>query len=213
MEKRLRKISRTGGQSLIEVVIGITIGTLILGTAAGAVLLTLRIGAQSKSLQVASALAQALLDNVTAVSQGNWHGIYNLSPKGPSAQYYLVASGGSLSPDGGSEEVTVDGAIYTRYFTIENVGRDDAGDILDGGADDPSTQKITAIVQWQQVGGVVDARVVKYLTRSRNQVFRQSDWSGGSGQTEPVVDTNNKFEISENINFAGTPGSIKIQGY
>lgn len=205
---------RSNGQSLIEVVIGITIGTLILGTAAGAILLTLRTGSQSKSFQAASILSQALLDGVTSVSEKSWHGIYNLSPKGPSTQYYLISSGGILETASGVEEVMTDGSAYTRYFTVENVLRDAGDNIVDtGGAEDPSTQKITAVTEWVQVGGIVDVKMVKYLTRSQNLVFRQTDWSGGAGQAGAISDVNNKFDSSTNINFTGTPGSIKIQGY
>ncbi|OGY62916.1 MAG: hypothetical protein A2745_02605 [Candidatus Harrisonbacteria bacterium RIFCSPHIGHO2_01_FULL_44_13] len=205
---------RSNGQSLIEVVIGITIGTLILGTAAGAILLTLRTGSQSKSFQAASILSQALLDSVTSVAEKSWHDIYNLSPKGLSAKYYLSSSSGVFVSLSDVEEVTADGAAYMRYFTVENVLRDAGDNIVDvGGAEDPSTQKITAVTEWVQVGGIVDVKMVKYLTRSQNSVFRQSDWSGGNGQTGAISDVNNKFDSASNIDFTSAPGSIKIQGY
>jgi len=49
-----------------------------------------------------------------------------------------------------------------------------------------------------------------YLTRSyNNQVFWQTDWSGGNGQTGPVPNPGNKFDTADsNINYASTTGSI-----
>ena len=37
------------------------------------------------------------------------------------------------------------------------------------------------------------------------QVFQQTDWSGGSGQTGPISNPGNKFDTADaNINYAST---------
>jgi N-acetylneuraminic acid mutarotase len=43
-----------------------------------------------------------------------------------------------------------------------------------------------------------------YLTRSQDNVFVQSDWSGGPGQSGPSTKTNNKFSASAGISYATT---------
>jgi len=99
--------------------------------------------------------------------------------------------------------------IYTRYFYMDTVGRD-AGDVLlsSGGTNDPSTEKATVVYGWP--GGPTSSFSM-YLTRFRNNVFDQTDWSGGSGQDGPATTTNNKFSTSTQINYSTTTGSIMIQ--
>jgi len=100
--------------------------------------------------------------------------------------------------------------VYSRFFNVENVSRDSGGSIVtSGGTNDPSTQKVTASVQWGATGAVTEAKIVDYLTRSKNFVFRQTDWSGGSGQSGVITEPNSKYSTSDNIDIL-TPGLIKI---
>lgn len=88
---------------------------------------------------------------------------------------------------------------YTRSFKIENVSRDGSGNIqtiYDSTKEDPSTQKITATVSW---GTSSNLTISEYITRNRNDVTQESDWSGGnfdSGASEAID--------------ASTPGEIKL---
>lgn len=106
-----------------------------------------------------------------------------------------------------------DSQIFTRYFAVENVSRDAADDIVtSGGNNDPSTQKITATVEWSAGGGTPKFQIFDYVTRWRNRVLDQSDWSGGSGQEGPLTEPNNKFASStNNVDATSTPGSIKLR--
>lgn len=100
------------------------------------------------------------------------------------------------------------GSVYSRYFYLDDVGRDGSGNILaSGGTNDPSTKKVT--VSWS-VPQVAATTLVGYITRSRNNIFRQTDWSGGAGQNGPATTTNSKFSTSSNINFSTTTGSLYI---
>ena len=109
-------------------------------------------------------------------------------------------------------------SIYSRYFYIENVNRTvcGVGDITStstsgcvsvAGAgpndfgDDPSTQKINAVVT--RSDGAV-SQYYEYLTRSRNIVFSQTDWSGGSGQEGPYTVVGTGFSTSANITAGAT---------
>jgi len=89
--------------------------------------------------------------------------------------------------------------VFTRYFYIDNVSRDTSGDIQESysaSTDDPSTQKVTAIVNWQ------DGRTMQlshYLTRSKNRTFTQDNWSAGSGIDGPVTEIGRGYSSSTNI--------------
>lgn len=110
-----------------------------------------------------------------------------------------------------SSEITriVGAQIYNRYFTVENVNRDGSGNITTGaGSDDPSTQKITVTYGWPDKTSAIYA----YVTRSKSQIFLQTDWSGGSGVTGPTTSTSNTFATSSNIDYSTTTGSIRLKG-
>ncbi len=99
---------------------------------------------------------------------------------------------------------------YARYFYVEDVLRDLQGDIvLSGGTRDPGTEKVTAVVSWVPQGtSVATLQVSDYLTRWRNEVFRQSDWSLGVLPLTPISEPGGGFGNSTNIRFS--PGSIRI---
>lgn len=99
--------------------------------------------------------------------------------------------------------------IYSRYFYLDDVGRDTSGAIqASGGTNDPSTKKFTVVYGWS--GGATSS-FSTYLTRYRNNAFDQTDWSGGPGQDGPATTTNNKFSTSTQIDYTTSTGSIYIQ--
>ncbi len=108
--------------------------------------------------------------------------------------------------------------VFTRSFYVEEVCRtNDANYNIAGVApcgsgqvNDPSTRKITSVIQWNTKQGAQTFDIPFYVTRWRNRVFDQSDWSGGSGATGPVTDTTNGYSSSTNLNIG--QGSLKIQG-
>ncbi|MEK7077087.1 MAG: LamG domain-containing protein, partial [Patescibacteria group bacterium] len=99
---------------------------------------------------------------------------------------------------------------YTRRFYVENVERDLQGDIVSsGGTRDPGTEKVTAVVSWVPQGtSVATLQIEDYLTRWRNEIFHQSDWSGGVLPLTPVPEPGAGFGSSTNIRFS--PGEIRI---
>ena len=102
--------------------------------------------------------------------------------------------------------------VFTRYFYVENVNRDTGGDIVtSGGTEDPTTQKVTVVVQWDTSQGTQEFTFFEYMTRWRNRVFHQSDWSGGSGQDSVITVPNERYASSSEINVS-TPGQFKIKG-
>lgn len=223
------KFNFNKGQSLIEIIIGISIAGILAGGATTAIALILRSNFDAKTTQTASFLASEYLDNIGSIAESNWLRIYCLPDgncpgmaKGPDSKFYLDLSGQSYSIISGTTSTIVEGRTFTRYFYIENVNRDSCGSgnittdattfcsaIGDSGiADDPSTQKITVEVDWEGGRSISKTR---YFTRSRNFSAVQSDWSSGSGQEGPIISFNNAFASSSNINFLSA-GAITISG-
>lgn len=198
------------GQSLIEVFVALGVGVLMIGGITGAFSVILKTNDFAEKSRNAAILNDTLAELTRSFADGNWPGIYNLS-KGSSNRYYLINSSGIITPQSGSESVTIGAFDYVRSFYVDNISRDGSGNIeavynIDN--DDPSTQKITVETNYT-IGGV--ARTIStwfYVTRMRNFVINQTDWSGGAGQGGPITVMNNRFDSQINIDFTTTPGSI-----
>ncbi|MEK7481943.1 MAG: hypothetical protein AAB607_01175 [Patescibacteria group bacterium] len=219
------------GQSLVEMIISISLGVVFLGIAAGSVTLILRNNLEARTSQIAASLAQEYLDGVSAMSESNWLAVYNPpAAKGVNSQFYLDVSGVNYSIISGATSTDVENRSFSRYFSIENANRENCGtgsateSVVSGNcavnfpgistdiSEDPSTQKITATVEWDN--GQRKISLVKYLTRSRNASFRQSGWQGGFNQENfPSSGVNNKFTTSTNIDYTTSTGAIIIQGF
>ncbi|MCL5004680.1 MAG: prepilin-type N-terminal cleavage/methylation domain-containing protein [Patescibacteria group bacterium] len=222
------KFNTNRGQSLIEVIVGMSVATILIGAATAATVVILRSNFDVKTTQIASFLASDYLGSIQSLAYSDWQKIYNPpSAKGVDSQFYLNASGTTFALVSGATTTIIEGKSFTRYFSIENTNRDSCGignittsattscaAVGDSGiAEDPSTQKITVKVNWE---GGRSLNKIKYLTRSQNKVFVQTDWSGGGNQAAFPTSTNytfinNKFASSSNIDFS-TAGSLKING-
>lgn len=223
-----QSFNRNNGQSLIEVLIGMSIGAILIGAAAASTVFVLRSNYDVKTTQIASSLADEYIGNINSLVLSDWQKIYTPpAGKGADSQFYLTASGTTFVLVSGVTTTVVEGKNFTRYFSIENVSRNlcGAGDISinattscaqigdSGIADDPSTQKITVNAQWE---GGRSLNKIQYLTRIQNKVFIQTDWSGGANQEFFATSTNNtsvnsKFATStNNINYSSSTGAITI---
>ncbi|MBI5220526.1 MAG: prepilin-type N-terminal cleavage/methylation domain-containing protein [Candidatus Liptonbacteria bacterium] len=200
-------LASQAGQSLIELLVAAAVGTIMIIGALTVIAPSLKSNSQANQTQVSNALGKELLDNVRVLAESNWHAIYDLN-HGSGNHYYLVTTSTPFSATSGSETVTVATSTFQRYFYVENVNRDAEGSIVaSGGTNDPSTQKVSVVFQGPQG----QSRTMSvYFTRYLNNVFWQTDWSSGSGQTGPVSSTVNSFASSTNINFSTTSGSIRI---
>ena len=205
-----RARSRRAGQSLIEILIAISVAVILITAAAAVITPALKINSQAYRSQAGAVLARELLDNTRVWGEGDWHNISGLSTSSLN-HYYLNASSSPLTLLSGNQFVIVATTTYTRYFYIDDVYRD-AGDavVSSGGSYDPSTKKVTVEWSWPQS---VTSTLIGYITRNRDNVFWQTDWSGGMNQTGPATTTNNLFASSTNVNFSSTTGSIYIIGF
>ncbi|MBU6500672.1 MAG: prepilin-type N-terminal cleavage/methylation domain-containing protein [Patescibacteria group bacterium] len=199
---------RGKGQSLVEILIAVSIGALMIIAAAGVIAPALRINTQTIHAQTGTAFAKELMENVRVWSEGDWHRIASLATSSVN-HYYLVTTGSPFASSTGDQTVIVSTTTYTRYFYVDDVYRDSGDNIATNGTlyYDPSTKKITVAYSWPQSA---TNTMYQYITRYRNNVFVQTDWSGGSGQSGPVTSTNNMFSTSTNIDNTTSSGAIYI---
>jgi len=199
------------GQALVEILIGLFVAGILITSATAAVVAVLRSNVESKNFQIASSLSQQLADGVKTVAEADWHNIYSKS-KGSNTQYFVAASGTQLAIIAGTTTTVVGNISYTQFFSVENVNRLN-GDISaePTSVEDPSTQKIVSHAQWTEGSQTPQAALTVYLTRWRNSVSQQNNWSGGSVQQEPVKDFGKNFSSSTGIDYSSS-SSICIQG-
>jgi hypothetical protein len=109
-------------------------------------------------------------------------------------------------------------AVFSRYFTVENVCRtNDASSTVSGvtpcgsgSFEDPSTQKVSSVVEWIASTGATNLTLVDYITRWKNAIFQQTDWSGGSGDDAIYTEPGSGYSSSTNVD--GGSESIRIHG-
>ena len=210
------------GQSIMELIVGLGVTTIIVSASAITIAAVLRSDIQAKRLQVATNLTRELSDNTRAFAAADWRNIYDLI-HGSGNRYSFDTSASPFTASSSSETLEVEGVTYNRYFYVENANRTLCGEGVittdgttacpqigaTGVADDPSTQKLTIVATWP--GTETGVRLVEYVSRSRNAITRQTDWSGGSGQESfPSSGVNTQFASSTGISFTGTPGSLKV---
>lgn len=201
-------LSARRGQSLVEILIALVVGSIFIISATSIIVPSLRSNTHVNRIQAAAALGKELLENARVSSEADWHIMYGLN-KGSLNHYHLTTGTSPFAVVAGDEDISLSTTTYTRYFYVDNVGRDAGDNILSsGGADDPSTQKITVVYSW--AGGASNS-IAMYLTRFGNNSFDQTDWSGGPGQNGPITSVNSRFSASSQIDYASITGSIVIE--
>lgn len=121
---------RSGGQSLIEVIVGLAIGAIVIGAAAAIMTVSIRSNVQTKQAGDGGAIGQALMDSVRVVAEMSWQRVYGIPTKGPETAYHVASPlplTGTVSLTNGSPTVAGSG---TR-FTVELL----AGDYVSFGGD------------------------------------------------------------------------------
>lgn len=116
-------------------------------------------------------------------------------------------------------------SVFRRYFYVDDVCRAISGTsslpiasstpnpACGGGYfNDPSTQKITAVTEWDAAGKTSNFSLINYVTRWANYVFDQKDWSGGGGQDGVFSVPSNQYASATNITATSSPfGSIQLE--
>ena len=109
--------------------------------------------------------------------------------------------------------------IFRKYFYINNVCRNiliTASSSLDGAPpcgggyfNDPSTQQVVAVTEWDNAGKTSLFSLSNYITHWANFVFDQTDWSGGVNSSGVYSSPSNQYASSSNVTT--TFGSFQIQ--
>ena len=195
------------GALLLEILVVLGILAIIVSFGSQLFLTSARSTKWSRERNTALGLGEELYEGIRGISSEDWLAIYRppngsgdpSTAKGALNHYYIQASGTKWVVVSGDETVSMDGLNYTRYFTIDNVSRDaslrNVEQSYNSANDDPSTQKITITVSWSLAEPVT---ITEYLTRWRNKVCVQTDWSGGvtagtsscAGSGYGAIDTN-----------------------
>ncbi|PIR05108.1 MAG: hypothetical protein COV57_00875 [Candidatus Liptonbacteria bacterium CG11_big_fil_rev_8_21_14_0_20_35_14] len=197
------------GQALVELLIGVSIGALILGSSAGVIVSVVNSNSRVAKSKAATQLGQELIDDVRVLADKNWKSFYELS-KG-STNHYYVATSTPLAAVLGDEVVTRNGVAYTRWFFVENVNRATSGDNIatSGGVIDPSTQKAVVRITWDNADGLT---FTQFMTRHKNFVFHQSDWSQGINSSGTLIKSGSLYASTTGVN-ASTTGQLKLNGF
>lgn len=194
------------GQSLIEILVAVAIGTILIGGSVGLIGVSIKsYGTVRKHLQ-ANILIRQATGVIQSLAHSNWHSIYDLT-KG--SDYKITESGNTWTISAGQETDTVNNIPYKRYFQVYNVNRDGSDNIADTGDDDPSTQKVIIVLEYDN-NYISSSSISLYLTRSKdNKTLHQTDWSGELGITGPVSNPSNKYDTSTNISTS-TAGQLTL---
>lgn len=196
------------GQSLIEVLVAIAVGTILILGAARVIAPSAKTSTQVGNIQVETALATQLENNVRVWAAGNWNALLALSTSTTST-YYLITTTSPFVATSGIESITESTSTFTRYFSVSSVYRDTNDNIVSIvlGTIDPSTMLITVGYGGPQG---TSSTASFYLTRNIANAYDQSDWSGGPGANTAVTSTGNTFATSTNILYTSTTGSLFI---
>lgn len=202
--KLLTRIEGEKGQSIFEILIAISIATLIVGSAATAIIVSMKSGAGSANSQRAYGIANEMLNNVRSFAESNWADLYN---HGTSTYYLTVTATSSTSTTlgltTGTSTVTVGDVDYGSSFTIEDVNRNISNWVGDG-YEDPTTLKITAYVEWSSGGATSTIDLSTYISKIRSRTISFIDWSGSSGVSSAVTGpTSDYYAIGGNATITG----------
>ena len=211
------------GQSLIEILIGISALSIFVVGAVLILVSVLQVGQVNRESQTADDLASELLEGARALAATDWRALYASTTKGSGNHYHVTSTNSGLAITGNDETLVFDGITYTRWFYLENVCREDVagvkgvGDITGttdttscpaGSTEDPSTQKVVVTVNWpKNTNGRVLSEIV---TRFGNTIFEQGSWRGGEAGESVTEKSTTTFTSSDNIDFSSSTGAIQL---
>ncbi len=196
------------GQSLIEAIIAVAVGAAFLIAGAGIIAPALKTSKQTRTIETQTELGKELLDDTKVWATANWNNLLALATSSAN-QYHLLTAQSPFSSATGTEPVVVatttnSTTTYQRYFYLSDAYRTSAGNLTttaSGNYYDPSAKLVTAVTSNTSTKSAAYATTTmsEYLTRYANNIYDQSDWSGGPGQNNPVAIAGNTFATSTNM--------------
>ena len=160
---------------------------------------------QAEEKQVATLYAQQGLDAVWSIRRQAWNLLVN-------GDYGVNSTAGYWQFAGSADYL--DDNKYTRVITIVDACRDGSSNLVDctapGATVDLHTKKATSKVTYTAITGVNnEINLAAYLTTWQSKNWRQTDWSGGSGQAL-WFDAAKYDNDDGNIEY-GMAGEIKLK--
>lgn len=220
MFTKTTKIKQQSGQLLLEVILAIAASAIIVTLGAQMAYVSLYSNKAAEEKNVAIGLIEETFEAINSIATEKWQNIYELT-KG-SDQYHVATSTDKWVTQTASEIITINQKNYTRYFTVQNVCRDNSTTrditgitdtdgsantcVTSGGVFDPSTQKINVTVSWQ---GAEPITFSDYLMRWRNKTCSQADWGGGTDTTPTTCPSNKHGGTDGNLDTSN--GELKLQ--
>ena len=215
----LRRAGSQRGQSMLEILIVIALVVTLATLGAELIVTSLRSNKITSERDVGLRTAEEMFEGISAAATEDFENVYNLTKGTTQHRVVQVEMSGKWVIQVGTQDVSLNGITYTRYFTVQNICRHaTTRDIIgitesDGGATtcttgehDPSTQRITAFVEWSS-GETLTS--YEYISRWRNQLCKQTTWSTvGSG---PDACPTTEYESSTNVTFPDMGASIQLQ--
>lgn len=204
------------GQILAEILIAVVMAGVVIGGVASTIGTSLIASKKSKQVATATALAQQDLEALRTIAESSWLTVYcppaGACPggKGASVNYQVMLSDGSWQIQSGVATTSIDDLVFTHYFYIENVSRDAEGNIIayTGSNEDPSVQKITAVISWPN--GSDDFTMSEYLMRTSSAYFKDYGWVSDNIGAGPYTASSGTYAATSDPVIIIENGMIKV---
>lgn len=192
------------GQMLAEILVAVVLAGIIIGGIALSTGTSVSTSNKIRENTKATYIIQRILEEIKMISESNWLILYcppsGICPgnKGASNRYYIS----NFTIQNGSASTTLEGIEYGYYFYIENVNRDSQQNIVSsGGSEDPSTQKITVVINWAPNNSL---SISEYIMRITSASFSDRAWNSS------LTDSGGIYTNAAGY-YATTSGTLVIQ--
>ncbi len=191
------------GLGLVEVILATALFGLFATALIGLLMNSYGSDIQANQRDIALLHAQEGIEATWSIRRQAWNFLVNGTYGLDNANGYWEFFGTADTLPGG----------YTRIVTIADACRDGSNNIIDcsgfGAMVDLNTKKITVEVFYTSINGVSNSvALVAYLTTWQTKDFVQTDWVGGSGQSQ--WSDNTKYDSDDgNLNVA-TSGQVTL---
>lgn len=208
----------TAGQVLLEILIAFLI-LIFFGLAVfGIVTASLRGVRSSMDHVTAVFLAQETTEALRMIALEDWQNITNLATS--SSNHYFATTSVDCDIDdckwiatSSDETILMNNLTYTRWFHLDDVYRSTSTGVIvsSGGYYDPSVIKATVHVRWTISGTTNTYSKVVYYSRFKNNLYTQTDWSGGAVGEASTTQATTTFTTSTGVDSTSTTGSILLE--
>lgn len=209
-----KNTGQEGGQVLVEILVAIVVAGIIIGGVVTIIGTSITTGKKNKQLTTATNISQETIEAVKLIGESSWIDLYcpplGSCPGGKTSSnhYKMTFANNSWTMSLGEATTTIENIEYTYYFYIDDVYRNDSGDIVtSGGDEDPSTQKITVAVSWQ---GGTDFSISEYVMRTTSAYFKDFNWSDGSLNDGPYTSSSGNYSTTSGDIIIDSDRSIKL---